>query len=133
MTEELDYQPSAFFITEYARPKLACPRCQDGVAQAALPARPIEKGRPGPGLLAQVVTGKYADHLPLYRQEQIFARHAVVISRRTLAVRVSAIVITRIGIVISLITRAAERGRTAAGSGVGRLGQDPPWGRLIDP
>ena len=85
VTEELDYQPSAFFITEYARPKLACPRCQDGVTQAALPARPIEKGRPGPGLLAQVVTGKYADHLPLYRQEQIFARHAVVISRRTLA------------------------------------------------
>jgi len=85
VTEELDYQPSAFFITEYARPKLACPHCNDGVAQAALPARPIEKGRPGPGLLAQVVTGKYADHLPLYRQEQIFARHDVAISRRTLA------------------------------------------------
>jgi transposase len=85
VTEELDYQPSAFFITEYARPKLACPRCQDGVAQAPLPARPIEKGRPGPGLLAQVVTGKYADHLPLYRQEQIFARHEVAITRRTLA------------------------------------------------
>ena len=70
---------------QYARPKLACPHCRDGVTQAPLPARPIEKGRPGPGLLAQVVVGKYADHLPLYRQEQIFARHDVQISRRTLA------------------------------------------------
>jgi transposase len=85
VTEELDYQPAAFFITEYARPKLACPHCRDGVTQAALPARPIEKGRPGPGLLAQVVTSKYADHLPLYRQEQIFARHDIQIARRTLA------------------------------------------------
>jgi transposase len=85
VTEELDYEPASFFITEYARPKLACPRCKDGVVQALLPARPLEKGRPGPGLLAQVVTSKYADHLPLYRQEQIFARHDVAISRRTLA------------------------------------------------
>lgn len=65
VTAELDYQPAAIFITKRARPKLACPHCRDGVTQAALPARPIERGRPAPGLLAQVVTGKYADHLPL--------------------------------------------------------------------
>jgi transposase len=67
------------------RPKYACGRCQQGVVQAVLPARPIEKGRPGPGLLAHVVSSKYADHLPLYRLEQIFARHGVQITRRTLS------------------------------------------------
>lgn len=84
-TEELDYVPASFVIREYVRPKYACARCQQGVVQAALPARPIEKGRPGPGLLAHVVTAKYADHLPLYRQEQIFARHGVAVTRRSLA------------------------------------------------
>ena len=61
-TEELDYVPASFVIREYVRPKYACGRCQQGVVQAALPARPIEKGRPGPGLLAHVVSSKYADH-----------------------------------------------------------------------
>lgn len=85
VTEELEYQPSSFYINEYARPKLACPSCKDGVVQAILPPRPIEKGRPGAGLLAHVVTSKYADHLPLYRQEQIFARHGIDVTRRTLS------------------------------------------------
>jgi transposase len=85
VTEELDYVPASFIIREYVRPKYACPLCQDGITQAALPARPIEKGRPGVGLLAHVVTSKYADHLPLYRQEQIFARHGIEVTRRTLA------------------------------------------------
>ncbi len=85
ITEELDYVPASFVIREYVRPKYACTHCQQGVLQAALPARPIEKGRPGPGLLAQVVTSKYSDHLPLYRQEQIFQRHGVDVTRRTLS------------------------------------------------
>ena len=85
ITEELDYVPASFVIREYVRPKYACGRCQQGVVQAVLPARPIEKGRPGPGLLAHVVSSKYADHLPLYRLEQIFARHGVQITRRTLS------------------------------------------------
>ena len=84
-TEELDYVPASFVIREYVRPKYACASCQQGVVQAALPARPIEKGRPGPGLLAHVVSSKYAEHLPLYRQEQIFERHGVQVTRRTLA------------------------------------------------
>ena len=50
-----------------------------------LPARPIEKGRPGPGLLAHVVTSKYGDHLPLYRLERIFPRHGIDIGRSTLS------------------------------------------------
>jgi transposase len=85
LTEELDYIPASLVIREYVRPKYACARCQQGVVQAALPARPIEKGRPGPGLLAHVVSAKYADHLPLYRLEQILARHGVQVTRRTLA------------------------------------------------
>lgn len=80
-TEALDYNPASFLIREYLRPKYACPRCQDGVEQEDLPIRPIEKGRPEPGLLAQVITAKYADHLPLYRQEQIFSRQGVGITR----------------------------------------------------
>ena len=84
-TEELDYVPASFVIREYVRPKYACASCQQGVVQAALPARPIEKGRPRPGLLAHVVTSKYADHLPLYRQERIFERHGVQVTRRTLS------------------------------------------------
>ncbi len=81
ITEELDYVPASFVIREYVRPKYACGRCQQRVVQAVLPARPIEKGRPGPGLLAHVVSSKYADHLPLYRLEQIFARHGVQVTR----------------------------------------------------
>lgn len=84
-TRALDYVPASFFVREYVRPKYACPSCQQSVVQAALPWRPIEKGRPEPGLLAHLVTSKYADHLPLYRIEQQFARHGVEISRGLLS------------------------------------------------
>ena len=84
ITEELEYEPAVLYIKEYERPKYACPRCEHGVVQAALPARPIEKGRPGPGLLAHVVVSKYSEHMPLYRQETVFPRSGVEISRRTL-------------------------------------------------
>jgi transposase len=84
-TEELEYQPASFFIREYIRPKYACRKCESGVTQAALPARPIDKGRPGPGLLAHVVTSKYGDHLPLYRLVAMFRRHGIEISRSTLS------------------------------------------------
>jgi transposase len=84
-TEGLDYHPASFVIREYVRGVYVCPCCEGAVSQPPLPARPIEKGRPEPGLLAHVVTSKYGDHLPLYRLEQIFARHGVVVTRRTLA------------------------------------------------
>lgn len=84
-TETLDYKPASLFVREYVRPKYACPRCQEGVEQQSLPIRPIEKGRPEPGLLAHVVTSKYADHLPLYRQEQIFSRQGVGITRNLMS------------------------------------------------
>ncbi len=62
---------------------MACACCEK-IHQAALPSRPIERGRPGPGLLAHVLVDKYADHLPLYRQSQIFAREAINLGRSTL-------------------------------------------------
>lgn len=83
VTEELEYVPASLQVNQYVRPKLACPGCESGVVEAVLPARPIDKGIPGPGLLAHVVTSKYAEHLPLYRQEGILARSGVHISRQT--------------------------------------------------
>lgn len=92
VTEELDYAPAKLFVREHVRPKYACKACQEGVAQADLPARPIEKGRPGPGLLAQVLVAKYVDHLPLARQSRIFLRHGIELPRSTLCDWVAACV-----------------------------------------
>ena len=83
-SEQLDYQPASLFVTEHVRFTYACQACEGTVVTAERPAAPIEKGRPGPGLLAQVVTAKYADHLPLNRQTEIFARHGVTLARQTL-------------------------------------------------
>src|SRR5216684_34310 len=83
--EGLDYHPGSVVIREYVRGVYVCLGCEGALSQPPLPARPIEKGRPEPGLLAHVVTSKYAEHLPLYRLEQIFARHGVAVTRRTLA------------------------------------------------
>lgn len=66
------------------RPKLACVKC-DTIVQAPAPARPIERGMAGPGLLAHVLVGKNADHLPLYRQAEIYAREGVELGRTLLA------------------------------------------------
>jgi transposase len=92
--EQLEHLPSNFVVLEHIRHKYACLHCNSGHCQkcdgqahidlAAKPQQPIEKGLAGPGLLAYVVTSKLADHLPLYRLEQIFARQQVRISRSTL-------------------------------------------------
>lgn len=73
VTEELEYVPGRFIVNRIVRPRFTCGGCER-FAQAPLPSRPIERGRPGPGLLAHVLVSKYADHLPLYRQSQIYAR-----------------------------------------------------------
>jgi transposase len=83
-SEQLDYQPASLFVTEHVRVKYACKACESHVVTTELPAQPIDKGRPGPGLLAQVITAKYADHVPLNRQVDIFARHGAELSRQTL-------------------------------------------------
>lgn len=84
VTEELEYVPGRFVVNRIVRPRLACSGCERFV-QAPLPSRPIERGRPGPGLLAHVLVAKYADHLPLYRQSQIFEREGIDLERSTLA------------------------------------------------
>jgi transposase len=84
VTEELEYVPGRFVVNRITRPRFACSGC-DGFTQAPLPSRPIERGRPGPGLLAHVLVSKYADHLPLYRQSQIYAREGIDLDRSTLA------------------------------------------------
>jgi transposase len=84
VTEELDYVPGRFVVNRIVRPRLAC-TCCEAICQAPLPSRPIERGRPGPGLLAHVLVAKYGDHLPLYRQSQIFEREGIDLNRSTLA------------------------------------------------
>lgn len=83
-SEQLDYRPASLFVVEHVRIKLACRRCQGNVAVATKPPQPIEKGLLGPGLLAQVITSKFVDHLPFDRQEGIDARHGVELSRKTM-------------------------------------------------
>jgi transposase len=82
VTEELDWKPAKFIKRLYIRPKYVN---AERIVIAPLPARLIEKGLPGAGLLTQVIVGKYEDHLPLYRQEKIYReRHGVNLSRQTL-------------------------------------------------
>lgn len=84
VTEELEYVPGRFVVNRFVRPRKACSGCE-AFTQAPLPSRPIERGRPGPGLLAHVLVSKYADHLPLYRQSQIYAREGIDLDRSTMA------------------------------------------------
>ena len=82
--EQLEYIPASLVVIDNVRPKYACKACQANVVIAERLPEPIEKGLPGPGLLAHVIVSKYADHLPLYRQEGIFRRHGVELSRQTM-------------------------------------------------
>jgi transposase len=83
ITEELERIPGKLFVRQYVRSKYARPQ-GDGVVIAELPARPIDKGIPGPGLLAQIVIDKYTDHLPIHRQLQRFEREGIKLSSSTL-------------------------------------------------
>jgi transposase len=84
VSEQLEYIAESFKVIRHVRPKYGCTGC-DRVVEAAAPSRPIERGLAGPSLLAHVMVSKYADHLPLYRQSEIYARQGVEISRSTLA------------------------------------------------
>ena len=84
VAEILEYVPAHFHVIQQVRPKLACTHC-DKIVQAEAPSRPIARGLAGPGLLAHVLVSKYCDHLPLYRQEEIYAREGVELDRATLA------------------------------------------------
>jgi transposase len=83
ISERLEYVPASLHVIEEACQKYACPKgCT--VVTAAKPPAPVEKGMAGPGLLAHVAVSKYGDHLPLHRQEAIFARQGVELSRQTM-------------------------------------------------
>ena len=82
-SEQLDYVPASLKVIEHARIKYACKVCQEKPAVAPVPEKVIDKGLAGPGLLAWVAVSKFADHQPLYRQEDIFARHGLEIARST--------------------------------------------------
>lgn len=84
ITEELDYVPARFVVREHVKIKRACRKCKDGVVIGKLSpeTQVIEGGRPGAGLLTHIFVSKYCDHIPLHRQEQIFARHGIELPRQ---------------------------------------------------
>ncbi|WP_439548854.1 IS66 family transposase [Falsiroseomonas sp.] len=84
VTEVLDYLPGRFRVLRHVRPKFSCRGCE-AVTQAPAPSLPIRRGRATAGLLAHVLVAKYADHLPLYRQSEIYARAGLELQRSTLA------------------------------------------------
>jgi transposase len=85
VSERLDVVPAQFRVLVTRRPKYACRSCEEGVIQAPAPARLIEGGLPTEASVAHVLVAKYADHLPLYRQSQIYARQGIALDRSTLA------------------------------------------------
>jgi len=84
VSEMLEYVPAHFEVIRVVRPKLSCSGCER-IVQAPAPSRPIDRGLPGPGLLAHVLVAKYADHLPLYRQSEIYEHEGIELDRSTLA------------------------------------------------
>ena len=83
-SEMIEWVPSHLKVIRHVRPKYACDRCEK-IVQAPAPSRPIARGLAGPGLLAHVLVSKYVDHLPLYRQCQMYARDGIELERSTLA------------------------------------------------
>ncbi|WP_211475182.1 IS66 family transposase [Collimonas humicola] len=84
IAEQLEFVRASFKAIRHVRPKLAC-TCCDCIVQAPAPSRPIDRGLPGPALLAHTLVSKFADHLPLYRQSVIYARAGVELDRGLLA------------------------------------------------
>ena len=84
VSEVLEYVPARFKVIRHVRPRLVC-RCCEHITQVPAPSRPIARGLAGPGLLAHVLVSKFVDHLPLYRQSEIYAREGVDLERSTLA------------------------------------------------
>jgi transposase len=84
VSEMLEYVPASFKVIRHVRPKLSCTGC-DCIVQEPAPSRPIDRGLAGPALLAHVLVAKYSDHLPLYRQVDIYERQGIELERSTLA------------------------------------------------
>jgi len=85
VAEMLDVVPALYRVKVIRRPRYGCRGCEGAVVQAPAPERPLTGGMASAAVLAQVLVAKYSDHLPLYRQAQIFARHGIDLDRSTLA------------------------------------------------
>ena len=83
ITEELEYKPGQLYVKRYIRPKYIDP-AKEKISIAQMPSRPLEKAIAGPGLLAHIIISKYVDHLPIYRQQQIFKREKIDLPRSTM-------------------------------------------------
>jgi transposase len=147
--EVLEYVPSHFKVIVHARPKMSCRNCET-ITQAPLPWLPIERGTPGPSLLAHVLTAKYCDHLPLHRQSVIYAREGVELERSTLAGWVGhmAALLTPLAEAIAFHVRDGEalhaddtpvpvldpgRGKTKTGRLWVAVRDERPWGSAAPP
>src|SRR3954454_14021974 len=149
-SERLELVPAQFRVLVTRRPKYACRACEDGVTQAPAPARLIEGGLPTEATVAQVLVSKYADHLPLYRQAQIYARQGIALDRSTLAdwVGHAAFHLRPLHERLLTVLRARSklfadettvpvldpgRGRTKTGQLWAYAADDRPWGGLDPP
>jgi transposase len=150
VAERLDIVPAQFRVLVVRRPKYACRACEDVVVQAAAPARLVEGGLPTEATVAQVLVSKYADHLPLYRQAQIYARQGVTLDRSTLAdwVGRAAFLLRPVyGRLLDTLRASAKlfadettvpvldpgRGRTKTGQLFAYARDDRPWGGADPP
>ena len=149
VSERLDIVPAQFRVLVVRRPKYACRTCEN-VVQAPAPARLIEGGLPTEATVAQVLVSKYADHLPLYRQAQIYARQGVNLDRSTLADWVGRAAFLLRPVHERLLARLKEsaklfadettapvldpgRGRTKTGQLWAYARDDRPWGGTDPP
>ena len=150
VAERLDVVPATFRVLVVRRPKYACRSCEDVVVQAPAPARLIEGGLPTEATVAHVLVSKYADHLPLYRQAQIYARQGVPLDRSTLAdwVGRAAFLLRPVHVRLLAILKASPklfadettapvldpgRGRTKTGQLWAYARDDRPWGGTDPP
>ncbi len=147
--EVLEYVPSSFKVIRHVRPKLSCRACET-IVQPPMPSLPIERGLPGPGLVAHVLVSKFCDHTPLHRQTGIYAREGVDLDRATLADWVGAAVflLTPLADAIGRHVRAGVAlhaddtpvpvlspglGRTKTGRLWVLVRDERPWGSQVPP
>jgi len=127
VSELLELVPAHFRVQEHHRVKYACGRCKDGVTTAPGPAKLIDKGLAGPGLLAHVAVSKYEDHIPLHRLSEMYARGGVELARSTLCGWVEAVA-EEVRPVVARIWEKAQASHTLQtdGSGLKVLDRDDP-------
>ena len=147
--EVVERVPAHFKAIVHVRPKMSCRACQT-ITQPPMPSLPIERGRPGPALLAHVLVAKYCDHLPLYRQSEIYAREGMDLDRSTLCGWVGKMAF-HLGPVAEAIDRHVRegiaiyaddttvpvldpgRGKTKTGRLWVALRDESPWGSGVPP